>query len=365
MKQLKVFEWQMRDGRKNFGDLISKKIIEGVTNSNVVISTADEAEIVAVGSVIDGMESWFPKAKIIWGSGFLHDGSTVDNTDIKIAAVRGKLTANRLNFEGPLGDPGLLVNKYFEKSEKKFKIGIIPHYADQNNAFWNQFSGEDVLVIDVHREPEAVIKDITSVELVISSSLHGLIVADSFGIPNYWVALHNSVGRYKFKDYFSAVNREVNEVEILDTWKINDEEIQSLILNWNKVADLDKIQHELKNALLQAVEQSEFCRDNFTVYADVTDLSGLRILPETKEIHLFTLNRSLSSSIEQIEEFNELINTNKFVKTKIGKGKIIYSRKQNVLTRSAWKVYGEVLSIKQKLVGLAMGLGYRIRYSNN
>jgi hypothetical protein len=41
---------------------------------------------------------------------------------------------------------------------------------------------------------------------VISSSLHGLIVADSLGIPNVWLRLSPDVlgGDYKFKDYYSV-----------------------------------------------------------------------------------------------------------------------------------------------------------------
>jgi pyruvyltransferase len=51
------------------------------------------------------------------------------------------------------------------------------------------------------------VREITSCEFILSSSLHGLVVADSYGIPNQWVEpaaedIHNT---FKFYDYYSAL----------------------------------------------------------------------------------------------------------------------------------------------------------------
>ena len=92
------------------------------------------------------------------------------------------------------------------------------------------------ILINVNDEPLEVIKQLAQCRTVISSSLHGLIVADSFGIPNMHVLFSDRPlgDGYKFDDYYSAygvehVQRdlrcemapEINEIQ--DFWSITPE----------------------------------------------------------------------------------------------------------------------------------------------
>lgn len=93
-------------------------------------------------------------------------------------------------------------------------MGIIPHYIDIDNPVLAQFLNahkEDVLLIDlVHYDKWTDIPDqIVSCDCILSSSLHGLIVSDSYNIPNVWIGLSNELtgGDFKFYDYFSSVQR--------------------------------------------------------------------------------------------------------------------------------------------------------------
>ena len=74
--------------------------------------------------------------------------------------------------------------------------------------------GSDVLVIDVQRGPKEVVEDILSCELVLSSSLHGIITAHAYGIPAVWLELSGRLvgGGYKFHDYYSSFDRESQPV---------------------------------------------------------------------------------------------------------------------------------------------------------
>jgi pyruvyltransferase len=55
-------------------------------------------------------------------------------------------------------------------------------------------------------------------EAVFSSSLHGLIVAEAYGIPNYWISVsENVLGHgFKFRDYFASIGKSIREPLVLE-----------------------------------------------------------------------------------------------------------------------------------------------------
>ena len=56
------------------------------------------------------------------------------------------------------------------------------------------------------------IEEILDVEFILSSSLHGLIAADAWGIPNARVNIKGTLygGHFKFIDYCLSVNRKID-----------------------------------------------------------------------------------------------------------------------------------------------------------
>ncbi|RGY81624.1 hypothetical protein DXA18_05515 [Dorea sp. AM58-8] len=60
--------------------------------------------------------------------------------------------------------------------------------------------------MNVKDDPLQVVKEIAECRYIISSSLHGLIVADSLGIPNMYLVFGDRLlgDGYKFEDYYSA-----------------------------------------------------------------------------------------------------------------------------------------------------------------
>ena len=82
------------------------------------------------------------KDLLVFGSGFIDDylDNLIEYRKIKYLAIRGKKSLSiakslhgKLNCDPVMGDPALLVEKLIEKpKKKKYEVGFIPHYIDQN-----------------------------------------------------------------------------------------------------------------------------------------------------------------------------------------------------------------------------------------
>jgi hypothetical protein len=98
---------------------------------------------------------------------------------------------------------------YNPSINKKYTLGFIPHYVDYHNVFNMYKNDKNVHVINLlNSNIEDVINQILSCNYIISSSLHGLIVADAYNIPNMWIKYDNKIkgDDTKFHDYFESVN---------------------------------------------------------------------------------------------------------------------------------------------------------------
>jgi pyruvyltransferase len=169
----------------------------------------------AVGSVLHHLGIGMKWCEV-WGSGLMSQSNKLTHPK-KIHAVRGPLTRKFLIEQGiecpdVYGDPALLLPRIFSpKVEKKYKVGIVPHFVDQKNNWVRlQSVREDVLVINVYEPVEKVIADILSCKSILSSSLHGLIVADAYEIPSLWIKLSDKVkgDGFKFRDYLLSIGVE-------------------------------------------------------------------------------------------------------------------------------------------------------------
>lgn len=156
------------------------------------------------------------KNVIVWGIGMMDRYSYLskDREPKAIYCVRGPITRQRflelgMNVPDCLGDPVLLLPRYYmPKIDKKYRLGLIPHYVDYEKAY-NMYKDDDkVLIIDILAGIEPVVDDILRCENTLSSSLHGIIVSHAYSIPSYWMKCSNGLvgDGIKFQDYFMSVN---------------------------------------------------------------------------------------------------------------------------------------------------------------
>lgn len=208
----------------NWGDDIGEKLISFLTSKKLIFYRGafisrfirKKKHYLIIGSIIPQFSK---PDSIIWGSGVGESNYKLQNKPNKVLAVRGPLTRQYLLDKGVdcpevYGDPALLFPRFYKSHKRpKYKIGFIPHFIDQDSRFFNFLNdfGNDVKFIDVtnYGEWNDFIDNICECEFIISSSLHGLIIADAYNIPNIWGEFTHVMGDngFKFRDYLLSVNK--------------------------------------------------------------------------------------------------------------------------------------------------------------
>jgi pyruvyltransferase len=180
--------------------------------------------IFGAGSIL-GVLSQNASHDIICGSGFIKEDMPVQKPN-QILSVRGPLTRKKYLDAGidcpeRYGDLGLLLRYIIPKPltySKKYKVGFIPHYIDKALPAVQQAKDKGWKIIDILQAstPAKFVEEIHECEIILSSSLHGIILADSYDIPAYHIILSNNVigGEFKFRDYYGSVGREYFHVSI-------------------------------------------------------------------------------------------------------------------------------------------------------
>jgi len=209
------------DRINNFGDKLNPYLIQKISDKKVynytnVINISNKPVYSVIGSILDNKNI---KNLEIWGSGFISKNGKFIIPPKKIHAVRGPLSRELILKQGipcpeNYGDPALLLPFFYnvKTKYKKYKVGIVPHYVDKDNIFIDKFKKryeDDVVIIDVKDNLFNVIEIINQCEIIASSSLHGIIIADTYNIPSLWIKLSNNLygGDFKFLDYLLSVKK--------------------------------------------------------------------------------------------------------------------------------------------------------------
>lgn len=208
--------WWSRQNMTNLGDELSREIVKFISGREVVKASAVEADMLAIGSVITFVNSDVHLRKspyLVWGSGSIDTNERFRTETFLFTAVRGPLTFSLLGRHQPIpfGDPGILTSQMWpHDGSKKHRWGLVPHFRQIDQPWVRKMLAETPgsVLIDV-RDPdiEASCRLIASCDFIASTSLHGLIIADSYGVPNLWLSDGEVNGSFKYWDYFAGVNR--------------------------------------------------------------------------------------------------------------------------------------------------------------
>jgi pyruvyltransferase len=232
----------------NVGDALSYWLVNKITGYNPIYVKNDEycEKYMLVGSILN----WADSNTIVWGAGLAEKESNI-NKEVDIRAVRGPLSRDvALNCGASCpevyGDPALLLPKFYDcPVEKKYKLGIIPHYVDQFIVFNSELINRpEVHMINVFDSVEKFIDEVRSCNFIMSSSLHGLIIAQAYEIPVLHFEASNQLGGdgMKFHDYFLSTGQKYNKVcKWYNIHHINTNAICNKIPLTHLRIDLDKL----------------------------------------------------------------------------------------------------------------------------
>lgn len=213
LEGLPLYYWQT-NRFVNFGDYLSLKLVERIVGGRVKVCQSKDPvqKFLAIGSILRCANT----GDVVWGTGM--NGKVMDANEYKfehldIRAVRGPLTRdfilNVLGIDCPetYGDPALLLPYFFPEfvrdENPEYDYIIIPHYSEIS-----LFPKKDYPNVVYPTEPwRDVVRKILNSKFVIASSLHGLVVADAFGVPARCLKITDHEPLYKYQDYYLGTDR--------------------------------------------------------------------------------------------------------------------------------------------------------------
>lgn len=198
---------------KNIGDQFSYLLASHYFGEKNVTAhgntTLDKPNLLLIGSILE----WCDPFSHVCGGGLISSHSKLTHLPAQVHCVRGPLTAHFLRSQGVktpnvYGDPGILAPALFPNNQPiKYPIGIIPHYADLDAPWINHCKRQDIPIISPLSTPEVFFKHLQQCEIILSSSLHGIIFAHSYQKPALWIELSDKVigNGFKFYDYYLSI----------------------------------------------------------------------------------------------------------------------------------------------------------------
>ncbi|MDP1881014.1 MAG: polysaccharide pyruvyl transferase family protein [Parachlamydiaceae bacterium] len=215
-KGLKLYYWH-ENKEINFGDFLSVKIVERIVGRPI---QTYETKPVVVGKKFLALGSILYFARegdVVWSSGingkrpYKHE---YQFTYLDVRSVRGPLTRaflkEKFNIDAPeiYGDPALLFPYLFPEFKKSENPSnnyiVVPNYNDEK--FFPR-SNKDPHIVYPTDPWDEVIKKILDSQFVIASSLHGIIIAEAYGIPARLLRISENEPLFKYQDYYFGTNR--------------------------------------------------------------------------------------------------------------------------------------------------------------
>jgi pyruvyltransferase len=203
---VKAYWWKGAGRPPNWGDFLTPLLLARFAHVEPRWTERGSADVVCVGSILGHIVGPWYKGTIL-GTGKLFEAQIVPQR-AAVLALRGPLTAKGVPGNYALGDPGLLADELVQIETKKYDLCLIPHWSDKQLGVDERFVRYPHVVVDSAGDPLTIIRTIAESCKVVTSSLHGLILADALMIPRRFEPSAEGVfagDMFKFRDYNASV----------------------------------------------------------------------------------------------------------------------------------------------------------------
>ena len=213
----------------NLGDALSAVMVSAISGLKIepAAFNQEKERMTAVGTIGHAQHG----GKVhVWGTGFdlkrgptgaLGEYQVPDNTQLVVHAVRGKQTAaglRKLGVEVPdiFGDPVWFLPRVFPFADlkKKYELGVIVHISELEEATARAVVrknlqrynipaelAENIKIINTYTGADIPgmrdkIEEIVSCRRILSTSLHGLVIAETYNIPCAWFSTNHGASGF-------------------------------------------------------------------------------------------------------------------------------------------------------------------------
>ncbi|MDG3088286.1 polysaccharide pyruvyl transferase family protein [Vibrio hannami] len=236
--------------KKNIGDELNVWYWSELLGDKVNKVRSDEL-LVGIGTVLNDN---LPEAKRlhILGSGAGYGrGGAIDTSRWAFHFVRGKLTADKFKLSDKkiISDPGILISRLRpKKKQTSLTISFMPHTGIDSTKYrqliesmgWNYISPSD--------EEDLVLQQIVNSDKLITSAMHGAILADSYRIPWLPISTSPEIFPFKWKDWFSSLNIEAELTPVPTLWPQEKSTLKEKVIENIKVVQLKRKLLKLSNS---------------------------------------------------------------------------------------------------------------------
>lgn len=201
------------DWRGNFGDDLNLPFFEHILPEYKTVLT--DKSLYGIGTLLNNVHGEI-KNSIILGSGFGYGESvSIDWSTTKVFGVRGPLTAKKLGLapdQYVIGDPAMYLKEmpYFMtgRSYGHKRVVALHHKSAE---LWDFSKNNDtgLFFLDPGMcDIQSYISIIRGADIVYAESLHGAIIAATFGVPFTPISINTILEKKKWDDFYASIGVE-------------------------------------------------------------------------------------------------------------------------------------------------------------